>query len=171
MYLCFRVAAVARQFLLTGDQKIFFFSCFCFSKPAFKQSAVLLIADDNAMMRKILSHHLAEIGFNPDNMVMACDGNDALARFVDHSARRRFDLLMLDCQMPFLSGPDVLARVRAAESSTGALKPVPAVMHSAGLLDEGVIAKLGGSGFIEKPFTRAKLLAALTPVFPNLPKV
>jgi CheY-like chemotaxis protein len=82
----------------------------------------------------------------------------------------RFDLLMLDCQMPFLSGPEVLARVRAAECNTGTARPVPAVMHSAGLLDESVIARLGGSAFIEKPFTRAKLLAALGQFFPDLPK-
>jgi CheY-like chemotaxis protein len=55
------------------------------------ENALLLIADDNSMMRKILAHHLAQLGFRASNMVMASDGNDALARFADMSGGRGFD--------------------------------------------------------------------------------
>jgi CheY-like chemotaxis protein len=114
------------------------------------------------MMRKILSHQMEQLGFSRTNLVMAADGNEAVARFAEGeaAANKRFDLLMLDCNMPYLSGkirkeqvwliykyykgPEVLARIRAAESNAGAMNNVPCIMHSAGLLDEGVIARLGG---------------------------
>ena len=75
--------------------------------------------------------------------------------------------MLLDCQMPLLSGMGVLAKVRQNEKETGAA-PVPVVMHSASLMDERVVLELGGNGFVEKPFTETKLRMALKPFFPEL---
>ncbi len=76
----------------------------------------VLVADDSATNREILRIMLVQMGAT---VTLAVDGVDALA----HLARAAFDLLVVDIEMPRLSGIDV---IRAVRKQSGCL-PVIAV--------------------------------------------
>jgi len=65
----------------------------------------LLVVDDNEMNRDLLARRLTKQGHS---VVMANDGQQALDLLEDG----QFDLMLLDIEMPGLSGLDVLAEAR-----------------------------------------------------------
>jgi len=80
----------------------------------------VLICDDDASTRFVLRRILAQnLGWN---VVESGDGVDALSQL----SRRRFDLLLLDLEMPALSGFEVLEVLRESES----LREIPVVIVS-----------------------------------------
>ena len=66
----------------------------------------VLIADDDALVSDLLAHHCGKL--DPNAVVeLASDGQQALARL----GKERFDLLVLDLQMPGLSGRELLPAI------------------------------------------------------------
>src|SRR5437879_13146103 len=65
----------------------------------------LLVVDDNEMNRDLLARRLTKQGHS---VVMANDGRQALDLLGDG----QFDLILLDIEMPGLSGLDVLTEAR-----------------------------------------------------------
>ncbi|TMQ18349.1 MAG: response regulator, partial [Deltaproteobacteria bacterium] len=101
----------------------------------------VLVADDEPSVRATVRRLLERRGAT---VVVAADGLEAEARLRDE----RFDLVVLDVQMPGRSGYDVLAFARANEPA------LPVVLMS------GYTGRVRGEGgeeepdsFIEKPFT------------------
>ena len=72
--------------------------------------AKILIVDDNRDILLGLENRIASMGHEP---VTAENGKDAL-RLIEEGD---FDLVLLDLELPFLSGLDVLERVRRASHS------------------------------------------------------
>lgn len=112
----------------------------------------IAIADDHVMMRAGLVHIIA----GTDDLIVvgeASNGNEAIAllRNLD------IDVLMLDLNMPGLSGLDLIQRVRH-ESPT---VPVLVVsMHDEGPLVSRVL-KMGAWGYVSKRSEPAVLLNAI----------
>ena len=112
----------------------------------------VLIADDDVNLRrvtvKLFSHHGYEV-------VEAADGMEALDLI--NRPGERPDLLVLDRQMPRMSGDEVLERLRA-ESATANL---PVIMLTARSSNEDVVGglKAGADDYIGKPFHHEELLA------------
>jgi two-component system, chemotaxis family, protein-glutamate methylesterase/glutaminase len=77
-----------------------------------RPSARVVVVDDSALMRRLLSSALAEAGF--DVVAVAADGDEALAACAQH----RPDVLSLDLAMPGLHGLDVLRALNATNSTT-----------------------------------------------------
>ena len=92
----------------------------------------ILVVDDNADIRDLLVHRLAQEGFRT---VTASGGLEALERI----AAARPSLILLDINMPEMSGLEVLSRVRET------LGPVelPIVMVTAHAESEDVVESLG----------------------------
>ena len=67
--------------------------------------ARILIADDEASVRDILSRRLAKEGYN---CIVATDGNNALRKLSSF----QFDLALLDITMPGKSGIEVLKEIK-----------------------------------------------------------
>jgi class 3 adenylate cyclase/CheY-like chemotaxis protein len=82
--------------------------------------AQVLLVDDSRMMRAVLKKALGEIGFQ--NVVEAVDGADAVAKMQAAS----FDLVLLDMEMPVMTGLEVLAAMNLAP----ALKGLPVIVIS-----------------------------------------
>ncbi|MCC7140209.1 MAG: response regulator [Planctomycetes bacterium] len=102
---------------------------------------VVLVVDDEEDSRVILGRIAEKQGFD---VVTACDGPEALTL----ERRHRPDLILLDIQMPGMSGLEVLSEVRAVDPH------VPIVIVS-GTEDESVGERalgLGAVNFIRKPF-------------------
>jgi CheY-like chemotaxis protein len=109
----------------------------------------ILIADDDRLIRLMLTDLLSEIGHA---VVQAENGAEAVAL----CAREAPDLLILDFLMPKLSGLDALLEIRRSRA-------VPAVLLTA--INEGSLRGVDGveqvEALLQKPFTRKTLERAI----------
>jgi two-component system KDP operon response regulator KdpE len=107
----------------------------------------ILVVDDEAPMRKFVSHNLKAGGYQ---VLTAADGSDALKLAAEHP----LDLLLLDIGLP---GPDGLAVLQAVRREM----QLPVLMISArGREADRVRAlDLGADDYLTKPFGVAELLA------------
>lgn len=110
----------------------------------------ILVVDDNAMNRDMLSRRLQRRGFHVD---IAEDGVAAL-RALDDDA---YDLVLLDIMMPGISGIDVLARIRETRDGT----ELPVIMATAKDQASDVVAALeaGANDYVTKPLEFTVVLA------------
>jgi diguanylate cyclase (GGDEF)-like protein/PAS domain S-box-containing protein len=104
--------------------------------------AALLVVDDNEANRDALSRRLRQRGYV---VTMAADGAEALS-LIEQST---FDLVLLDVEMPGLSGFDVLTRIRDTHSR----EQLPVVMVTARTAGEDVVEalKFGANDYLTKP--------------------
>jgi diguanylate cyclase (GGDEF)-like protein/PAS domain S-box-containing protein len=107
-----------------------------------KRQAALLVVDDNELNRDALSRHLRRQGYL---VTAAADGDEALALI----AAGRYDLVLLDVEMPGMSGLDVLTGLRAAHSDT----ELPVIMVTARSQGPDIVEafRLGANDYVTKP--------------------
>jgi two-component system chemotaxis response regulator CheY len=119
-------------------------------------SLKILIIDDFATMRKILSKILKEIGFT--NISGAANGKSALEKLKNE----KFDLVFCDWNMPGMLGIDVLKAIRTDDE----LKDLPFVMVTAEAMKSNIIqaVKAGVTSYIEKPFSAETVRQELSKV-------
>ncbi len=117
----------------------------------------VLLAEDNAVNRKVAVRLLEKQGHS---VVVACDGRQA----VDALARERFDLALLDVQMPELDGFEVAAAVRAGEEGTGRRLPLVAVTAHAMQGDRERCLDAGMDGYVSKPIQMEQLTQVMAEV-------
>lgn len=110
----------------------------------------ILVVDDEPANRTLLRAMLKPLGVN---VVLAADGEEALARFDAGD----IDLVMLDVVMPGINGIDVLRRIRA----NTALPWTPVIIATAHNERQLRLDALeaGADEFAEKPIDRPVLLA------------
>jgi diguanylate cyclase (GGDEF)-like protein/PAS domain S-box-containing protein len=113
----------------------------------------ILLVDDNELNRDALSRRLRQRGFE---VTVAEDGRAALA-LLDGSG---FDLVLLDVEMPGLSGLDVLATLRGICSST----ELPVIMVTARSEGADIVEafRLGANDYVTKPIDFPVALARIT---------
>lgn len=116
----------------------------------------VLLADDDPRIRSLMVSILEGDYFR---LTPAEDGKEALRIFEEREGQ--FDLLVLDCTMPKMSGPDVYKKIRAGGSN------VPVLLVS-GYHQEQVVANIShdpNAHFIKKPFNvddfREEVMSAL----------
>ena len=110
----------------------------------------ILLADDDAALRRVLEFKLKKNGFE---VTAVGDGEEALARVRSNS----FDLLLADIRMPKLTGIELLEKVRTVEPS---LKVV--LMTAYATVPQAVEAvKLGAFDYLTKPFEDDQLLLTI----------
>jgi len=120
----------------------------------------MLIVDDNQTNRRILREMLAAEGINVDEASTAADGLEALRRV-------RYDLAILDVQMPDMDGFQLATAVRGDKriKRTNLL-----MLTSAGQRGDGERCReLGIRGYLTKPISRSDLLEALGTVLAGSP--
>ena len=103
---------------------------------------VVLVVDDDANNRDLLSRRLKRLGYVAD---VAADGREAL----DSIAARTYDLILLDVMMPGLDGFEVLRRLRETHATTD----LPVIMATAKDNSEDVVHALGlgANDYVTKP--------------------
>jgi putative two-component system response regulator len=114
-----------------------------------RHKPVVLVVDDLAVNRELLEAHLSELGYE---VQQAHDGVDALEMI----RTREPDLILLDIDMPRLSGLEVCRRVKAHPTR----RLIPIVILTA-LQDRATrLAGLdaGADDFLSKPFDAKELL-------------
>jgi signal transduction histidine kinase/class 3 adenylate cyclase len=118
--------------------------------PGQGDGAVILVVDDNDDLRDLIGATLKRRGWR---VIFAADGE----RGVEVALERRPDLVVTDWMMPKLTGPDLIARLRARpETAT-----TPMVLLTARSDEESrVVAVEGGAdAFLGKPFNEVELVA------------
>jgi two-component system, OmpR family, response regulator RpaB len=105
----------------------------------------ILIVDDEAMIRRILSTRLTMVGYD---VAVACDGAEALEVFTEEKP----DLVVLDVMMPKLNGLEVCQELR---KTTG----VPIIMLTAlgDVADRITGLQMGADDYLPKPFSPKEL--------------
>ncbi|CAG5188119.1 uncharacterized protein ALTATR162_LOCUS11878 [Alternaria atra] len=112
----------------------------------------LLLAEDNAINRKVMTRMLAGLGF--DEVDTAADGKEAVSKALQKPG---YDLILMDVNMPIQDGLSATKDIRAKGLQ------VPIVAMTANALKgqaESYIAK-GMTGYIAKPVDRTLLIKLL----------
>lgn len=107
----------------------------------------ILVADDNAEVRELLSRTLERAGYQ---VSAAADGREALRALYN----RPPDLILLDLDMPELDGWATLERIRDLTD-----RPVMIVSASQGELEKVRGLKGGADDYVTKPIPRQELVA------------
>ena len=131
------------------------------SVPAQRQLEVL-IAEDNAVNQRLAKLNIEGWGHK---VTLANDGTEA----VDAFKEKDFDLILMDLQMPKMSGFEASASIRKLEKMRG-INRTPILALSANVLkgvrDECV--KSGMDGYVSKPVRQPELLGAMAQLILNL---
>ena len=118
----------------------------------------VLVVDDNATNRRILSETLAKWGMRP----VAVEGGLAALELLGQSEASRYDLIIVDGHMPGIDGYDLAEKIRALPGRNDAL-----IMMLTSLADAGQRSRcqeLGITAVLTKPVMRPELLHAIVGV-------
>ncbi|MDH4121228.1 MAG: chemotaxis response regulator CheY [Deltaproteobacteria bacterium] len=117
----------------------------------------ILVVDDFATMRRIVSNVLRQLGF--DNIIEAEDGTKALTLLETQPV----DFVITDWNMPQMSGLDLLKSIRSSPK----WKNIPVLMVTAEALQENIIAaaQAGVNNYIVKPFDAQTLADKINKIF------
>jgi signal transduction histidine kinase len=115
-------------------------------------SGLLLVVDDDAINREVLSRRLKRQGYE---VITAASGPEAMHLMEGHA----FDLVLLDIMMPDMDGYEVLSRLKADER----LQQIPVIMISALNEVQSVVRciEAGADDFLSKPFDPTLLKARI----------
>jgi putative two-component system response regulator len=111
----------------------------------------ILVIDDNAVAREVMSDMLESSGYE---VVCASSANEALTLFIDD----RIGLVLTDIVMPDLSGLELLESMRLHRPN------LPIVLVTGANTRDNLTEALrrGADGLVAKPFTKEELDQALT---------
>jgi two-component system, sensor histidine kinase and response regulator len=115
----------------------------------------VLVAEDNQVNRRVVAHLLEGAGHQ---VVSVPEGRSALAAL----AQGRFDLVLMDVQMPEMDGLETTRTLRAHEQAQDLPRlPVIALTAQAMTGDRERCLAAGMDGYVSKPIDRDKLFAAI----------
>ncbi|MCK6546686.1 ATP-binding protein [Myxococcota bacterium] len=110
----------------------------------------VLVAEDNAVNRLVATGLLKSLGWDVDTVT---DGQQA----IEAVERERYDLVLMDCQMPVLDGLEATRQLRAR----GRDVPIIALTAYAADEDRKRCLTAGMDDYLAKPVTRSELEAAI----------
>jgi two-component system, cell cycle sensor histidine kinase and response regulator CckA len=119
--------------------------------------ARILVVDDEEIIRSMACALLGMGGYDAES---ASSGDEAVRRI---SSGDFFDIIILDLSMPGMSGPDAFKAIRSAS-------PGARILISSGYGVNGSVQELFGSGatgFIQKPYFKVELFAAIERALEN----
>jgi signal transduction histidine kinase/CheY-like chemotaxis protein/HPt (histidine-containing phosphotransfer) domain-containing protein len=112
----------------------------------------VLVAEDNPV-NQVLARALLE---KAGSRVELVEDGDAAARLAQ---AKRFDLILMDCQMPVMDGYQSTRMIRQAEKLTGRRVPIVGLSANAFPENREQCLAAGMDGFVAKPFDPDKLLS------------
>ena len=114
----------------------------------------ILLAEDNSVNQRVACAMLAKRGHH---VTVVDDGRQA----VDAAINGTFDLVLMDVQMPEMSGFEATAAIRSRERGTGCRLPIVAMTAHAMSGDRERCLEAGMDGYLSKPVQLDELAAVL----------
>lgn len=108
-------------------------------------NANVLLVEDNLINQKIVILSLKKI---VKNIEVANNGKEALDKF----GTSKYDIILMDIQMPIMNGYVTTKKIREIESSTSSHTPIIAITANALLGDREECLAAGMDDYISKPF-------------------
>lgn len=123
----------------------------------------VLVVEDDPVNAMIAEAQLSQLGCSCD---IAIDGKEALQRL----RSTRYDLVLMDCMLPGMSGYDTTAAWRSEEKASGRPR-VPVIALTANVLSSNAeqCKEAGMADYLTKPCTIEKLSVALGRWLPKAP--
>ena len=124
------------------------------------RSLRILLAEDNDVNRRLVTKLLEKEGHS---IVAAMNGREAL----EAVERERFDLVLMDGQMPEMDGLEAIRWIRAQEKKSGTHLPIISVTARAMRGDCETCLAAGADAYVSKPLHASELFAAIERCCPN----
>lgn len=122
----------------------------------------ILLAEDNPVNCKYAIALLEKWGHR---VTLATNGREA----IDRALEQRFDVALVDVQMPEVGGLDVARRIRTEETATGHRLPIIALTARAMKGDREECLEAGMDEYVSKPIKAEALRAAIGRVLRAVP--
>jgi CheY-like chemotaxis protein/HPt (histidine-containing phosphotransfer) domain-containing protein len=122
-------------------------------------SEEILLVEDNTMNQKVAIYQLNAMGYGAE---IAGNGEEALKKLT----KRRYGLILMDCQMPVLDGYETTRQIRKLEKSNEHI-PIVAMTANAMTGDRALCLEAGMDDYLTKPLLRVQLAAVLEKYLPR----
>ena len=110
----------------------------------------ILLAEDNVVNQRLAIHLLENLGHT---CMLAENGREAVEAF----EREKFDLILMDVQMPEMGGFEAVRRIRLLEQQSGVHTPIVALTAHAMKGDRERCLAAGMDDYLVKPIHRVEL--------------
>ncbi len=110
----------------------------------FDKPLKILLAEDGIVNQQVAIGLLSQFGHE---LIVAADGEEALAAL----EKDRFDLVLMDVQMPNMDGLEATRVIREAEKTSGKHLPIIAMTAGAMKGDQQRCVEAGMDGYVSKP--------------------
>jgi ligand-binding sensor domain-containing protein/signal transduction histidine kinase/CheY-like chemotaxis protein/HPt (histidine-containing phosphotransfer) domain-containing protein len=120
----------------------------------------ILMAEDNFVNQKVARGALEKMGFRVD---IVGNGAEAVAAW----KTQRYDIILMDCQMPVMDGYQAAREIRRCEGTSSHI-PIVALTADAMKDAEQTCRDAGMDDYLTKPFDRARLRETIARHFPTL---
>jgi CheY-like chemotaxis protein/anti-sigma regulatory factor (Ser/Thr protein kinase) len=117
------------------------------------RSLTILLAEDTPANQKLIESILVKRGHR---VIVATNGREALEQF----SNTRFDVIIMDLQMPMMDGYQATAAIRHLECQTERHIPIIALTAHSTASDREACLKAGMDAYLSKPINVAKLVKA-----------
>jgi signal transduction histidine kinase/ActR/RegA family two-component response regulator len=124
-------------------------------QPAELPALHILLAEDNRVNQLVARRMLERDGHT---VTIAGDGKEAVAAY----RRERYDIVLMDLQMPDVDGFEATQQIRAIEAVTGITTPIIALTAHAMQSDRDRCEAASMNGYATKPIDRDRLRAEIT---------
>ena len=114
----------------------------------------VLVAEDNPINQKLTLHILQNLGLK---VSLVKNGREAVQQY----SKRRFDVILMDIQMPEMDGLEATSQIRKLENSRGYRPYIIALTAYASKGDRERFLKAGMDDHIQKPIQIPELIKAI----------
>lgn len=114
----------------------------------------ILVAEDHPTNQKVAAMILEPLGAE---LTIVDNGRAA----VEAAQARKFDLILMDIQMPVMDGLEAMALIRRFEQESGVRTPIICLTANAGEIEARACLAAGGDLHVAKPYRAETLLQAV----------
>ncbi|MCK5521094.1 MAG: response regulator [Candidatus Marinimicrobia bacterium] len=129
-----------------------------------KHDQKILLVEDNAVNQMVAKRILAKLGYS-------CDIAENGAKALEHLAEKKYDILLMDCQMPIMDGYTATSEIRSWIHSgdphliAASTVPVIAMTANSSKEDKARCIESGMNKYLSKPINLKELSSTLEETF------